>query len=396
MDARWVALSDSFESAYGRRPQAGSDAGGRVNLIGEHTDYHEGYVFPAAIDLRTLAVGAKRNDGMVRVRSMRTAGEASATLATLAPPLAGWQAYVLGPLWALREEGLIASGADILVDSDVPFGGGLSSSASVQVALIGLALALAGEQRGPACSPALTRATMDVARLARKAENGFCGVACGIMDQVASACGRAGHAILLDCRTLDRVEVPIPPDWALVVADSGVKHALGTSEYAKRQAECASGLALLRKDDERRKALRDVTLPMLQPWEGKMPDKAYRRLRHVVTENERVIHARRALESVDSAGFGKLLFASHESLARDYEVSCPELDALVEVASSVPGVIGARLTGAGFGGNTINVVASERAQACAQAIVDGYASRTGRRTRALVVRPSGGLEVQWL
>jgi galactokinase len=179
----------------------------------------------------------------------------------------------------------------------------------------------------------------------------------------------------------------------MIVADSGVKHALGTSEYAKRQSQCAMGLAVLKGAHPSVRALRDVTLPMLEPWEGRMPEEVVRRLRHAITENDRVGLAREALQGADAGAMARILYASHESLAKDYEVSCPELDILVDVASSISGVIGARLTGAGFGGNTINLVEKDRAEACRDAIQEGYASRTGRRTRALIVTASEGLSV---
>jgi galactokinase len=232
-----------------------------------------------------------------------------------------------------------------------------------------------------------------LAILARKAENDFCGVPCGIMDQVASACGRRDHAVLLDCRALQRIEVPIPSAWALIVADSGVKHALGTSEYAKGQSECAEGLAMLRKDHPGMRALRDASAGMIEPHAGTMSDVVFRRLRHVVSENDRVLQARTAMESGDDAAMGRLLYASHESLGRDYEVSCAELDTLVQLAASTPGVVGARLTGAGFGGNTINIVRSDKAEAVREAIVDGYERKTGKRTRALIVNASDGMQV---
>jgi galactokinase len=376
----------TFQAVFDRPAELSADAGGRVNLIGEHTDYHDGFVLPAAIDLRAHVWGARRRDGVVRIRSLSTGGSVERAISELKPPGLGWEAYVLGPLWALREAGESVKGADILIDSDVPFGGGLSSSASVEVALVAFALAMSHGAWNP-----LNR--MRIAQLARKAENEFCGVPCGIMDQVASACGRRGHALLIDCRALQCVEVPIPRGWTLIVADSGVKHALGTSEYARRQSECAEGLAMLREEHPGLRALRDATVETLQPWSSRMPGKVFQRLHHVVTENDRVMQARAAMEAGDTEAMGRLLYASHDSLARDYEVSCPELDTLVEIAASTPGVIGARLTGAGFGGNTINVVQAEIAEGCRQAIVEGYARKTGKQTRAMIVSASDGVQV---
>jgi len=210
---------------------------------------------------------------------------------------------------------------------------------------------------------------------------------------MASACGQAGHALLLDCRSHAIEPVRIPAGWALIVADSGVKHALGTSEYAKRQKECAEGLARIQAGHPGVKALRDATVGMVAEVRSEVEDRIYRRLRHVVTENQRCLDARDAMLRADASAMGALLAGSHRSLAEDYEVSCPELDMLVEIACAVRGVIGARLTGAGFGGNTINVVEAGRAEACAEAIEEGYASRTGKRTAVRVVRAAEGLRV---
>ncbi len=291
---------------------------------------------------------------------------------------ADWRSYVLGPLWAWRQRGLPLPGADILIGSTVPFGGGLSSSASVQVALVGLAGALAGQPLPP----------MEAARIAQQAENEFCHVPCGIMDQVASACGQAGSALLLDCETLEIAAVRIPEPWALVVADSGVKHALGSSEYSKRQRECSEGCRTLGVS-----SLRQVSLDMVASRRAELPEVVLRRIRHVVTENDRVRAMVKALQAADETAVHDLMAASHESLRRDYEVSCAELDDLVEIAAHMPGVIGARLTGAGFGGNTINVVRAHRAEPCARGIADAYLRKTGRAIQARVVSASDGLVV---
>jgi galactokinase len=366
-----------FEQVWGASPEAFSHAGGRVNLIGEHTDYHQGLVLPAAIDLRTWALGRRRADLRLRICSLDVHDTVEASIDALAPTdEAGWQSYVLGPLWAWRQRGLPLPGADILLRSTVPFGGGLSSSASVEVALLGLAGALSGRPAPP----------MEVARIGQQAENEFCHVPCGIMDQVASACGKAGCALLLDCETLQLTAVGIPASWALVVADSGVKHALGSSEYARRQRECAEGRRALSVT-----SLRRASLDMVTSRRGEVSDVVFRRMRHVVTENERVRAMVEALRSADAGAAHDLLAASHESLRRDYEVSCVELDELVDSASRVPGVIGARLTGAGFGGNTINVVQADRAHECALAIAQTHLERTGREVRVRVVEASDGL-----
>ncbi len=376
---------DAFRQRFHRDPEAFADAGGRVNLIGEHTDYHEGFVFPAAIDLRTRVLGARRDDGVVRIFSDNVGEEVSVALADLAPrDTLDWRSYVLGPFWALRESGRAPVGADVWLHGEVPFGGGLSSSASIEVALVGLAARLSGIELAP----------MNAAMTAKLAENRFCHVPCGAMDQVASACGREGHALLLDCRTLKAEEVPFPAAWAIVVADSGVKHSVAGAEYAKRQHECAEGLAAVRTAFPEIRFARDLTMPMLEQVRDRMGDVAFRRLRHVVTEDERALLARDALRGADAATMGRLLAGSHQSLARDYEVSCPELDALVEAAAATPGIVGARLTGAGFGGNTVNVVEAARAAEFRDSLQARYHSVTGRQTRARIVRPAAGLTVQ--
>ncbi len=377
-------MIDAFREVMGRAPTVLADAGGRVNLIGEHTDYHEGFVLPAAISLRTQVAAAPRNDGVLRIFSEQAGAEALSSVRELAPPTTvDWRAYVLGPFWALREEGFDVRGADVVIRSDVPFGGGLSSSAAVEVALVGLAAHLAGRSLADA----------EAARLARKAENDFCHVPCGAMDQMASACGRDDHAILLDCRTLRTELVPLPHSWAIVVADSGVKHSVAGAEYARRQQECAAGMAVLQARHPALRSARDLTTELLREERSRMPEVSYRRLRHVVTENARVLSARDALACADATRVGELLGASHASLASDYEVSCPELDVLVEIASGVSGVIGSRLTGAGWGGNTVNVVQEEAAERVCEEIRERYERRTERRTTVRVVKASRGLTV---
>ncbi|MBP7126009.1 galactokinase [Myxococcota bacterium] len=379
----WQRARQGFREAFGADPAFVADAGGRVNLIGEHTDYHEGFVFPAAIDLRTLAAGSPRTDGRIRIRSGNVEELRESLVETLAPPggFPPWWAYAEGPLWALREEGLPIPGADLWVRGEVPLGGGLSSSASIQVALAALGAALAGRSL-----PA-----MEVARLARRSENLYCGVPCGAMDQVASACGVAGHALLLDCRTLSFDAVPFPGDWALVVADSGVRHSVAGSEYARRQQECARGMAVARQAFPDVRTARDLAPDRLEAIRNDLDPTAFRRLRHVVTENDRCLRAGDALRRHDGPALGSLLAGSHESLARDYEVSCPELDLLVEIGSGLPGCIGSRLTGAGFGGNTVHVVQGDAAGAFREELGRRYRDRTGRETAMRIVHPDQGV-----
>ncbi len=378
----WQRIAAAFEAAFRRTPDYVADAGGRVNLIGEHTDYHEGFVFPAAIDLRTRVAGAPRPDGMLRIRSTNLGEDVVVDIADLAPPTRiDWRAYALGPFWAMAQAGHAPVGADILIDGEVPFGGGLSSSASVEVALVALAALMADVSLPPA----------EIARLARHAENAFCHVPCGAMDQVASACGRTDHALLLDCRTLVATAVPMPTNWAIVVADSGVRHAVAGPEYANRQRECAKGMEILHDLFPDVVTARDLTMEMLTDHQGRLSPVSFRRLRHVVTENARCLAARAALTRGDEPTMGRLMAGSHESLANDYEVSCRELDILVDAASHIPGCIGARLTGAGFGGNTVNLVRAYAAKDFTCTLAEHYRARVGRDTTVRIVRAAAGV-----
>ncbi len=374
-----------FHTRMGRDPVVVAHVGGRVNLIGEHTDYHEGFVFPAALDLRTRAAGAPRDDGVVRVWSDNLDKEYSYSLAALRPGcVSGHARYLLGPFWVVREALGTLSGADVVVRGEIPLGAGLSSSASLEVVLVALAAALAGRDLSP----------MDIAVLARRCENDFCGVPCGIMDQVAVACGVEGHALLLDCRSLWVDPVPFPRDWALVVADSGVRHEVAGPEYRRRQQECEAGLQVARAIFPEVRTARDLTPAHLEGLRPRLSEVTYRRLRHVVTENDRTRRARDALLRADAEALGALLAGSHDSLARDYEVSCPELDLLVEVALGLPGVVGARLTGAGFGGNVVAVVLANQAEAFQDSLVSTVMSRRNMGIVTRRVVPSGGVVAQ--
>lgn len=377
---------EAFRKAFNREPEVIAHAGGRVNIIGEHTDYHEGFVFPAAIHLRTFAVGAKREDLEVNIFSKNFGQFARGHIDRLTPGNLSWSSYALGPFFALREHGYQICGADVWIWGEVPLGGGLSSSASIEVALVMLAAHLAGVKLEP----------MEAAKIAKFAENHFCGVPCGVMDQLASSCGEMGHALLIDCRTLHTRTVAFPSSWALVVADSGVKHSVASHEYAKRQIECAEGMEVVRAVYPDVRTARDLDLGRLEELRHKMNEVAYRRLRHVVTENARTLEAAEAMERGDADLMGKLLYDSHESLKNDYEVSCAELDLLVEKASAISGVIGARLTGAGFGGNTVNVVQAYRAQDFCLELAEAYERATGKYNIVRTVIPSEGVVVQTL
>ncbi|HPB50554.1 MAG TPA: galactokinase [Myxococcota bacterium] len=377
-------VSSAFRSAFGREPAAWSDAGGRVNIIGEHTDYHDGFVLPAAIDLRTCAVGAPRDDGILRILAVDVGATVEVDVADFGPfDVVDWRSYTCGPFWAWRESGFALGGADVAVGGDVPQGGGLSSSAAMEVSLLGIAATLSGAT--PSCA--------ELATIARMAENRFCRVPCGIMDQMASACGQAGKALLMDCRSLETTPVGVWPGWVIVVADSGVRHSLASGEYAKRQMECAAGMEVIQSTwGAEVKAARDVTMQMLESVRSSMPSVSYRRLRHAVTENDRTVRAARALAGGDAGLVGGLMAGSHISLALDYEVSCAELDKLVAIAGGIEGCVGARLTGAGFGGNTVNLVEEAAAPSFCEELAARYLAQTGIESRIRVVRPAAGLQ----
>lgn len=375
-----------YKIYFGSAPDVIAHAGGRVNIIGEHTDYHEGFVLPSAINLRTYCAGVRSQSKMVRCFSANVNDYVEFSTDEISPkfkeiPL--WARYVVGVLWALKESGIEVRGMNIFITGEVPLGGGLSSSASLEVALAGLSLALIEKD----CDP------MEIARIARKAENEFCGIPCGPMDQITSACGQEGSVILIDCRSFELKYLDFPKEWTMVVIDSGVRHFVSQGEYAKRQAQCAEGLEKIRKYFPDIKTARDLEYDLLLEFKRKLSDLEFRRLRHVVTENQRVLSAISAILNKDSETMGRLLVASHESLQYDYEVSCSELDMIVDVAQGTSGIIGARLTGAGFGGNTISLVWADRIEDFCADVQDRLAKRTGKIFKPLHVLSSKGLEV---
>jgi galactokinase len=371
-----------FEDHFGVAPSATAEAPGRVNLIGEHTDYNGGLVLPAALALRTRVELRYRND--LRVRGLsRECGTAEAALDD--PARDSWLDYARGTARALHEAGrLPAAGFDLYVESDVPRGAGLSSSAALEVAA---ALALAAA----AGTPVRAGERLELARLCQRAEGGFVGVPCGLMDQFASLCGREGHALLLDCAGLGWKEVRVPDPLAILVIDTGVARELRGGAYETRRRECEAALEGARAGLGRPLvSLSQVRTDELDRLERALDPLPFRRLRHVVTENARVAQFAAALGQGDLSEAGRALYASHESLRLDFEVSCPESDALVADSRGCDGVIGARMTGAGWGGCTLHLVEADRAEACGQALVERFRSRFGRRPRLWRSRPARG------
>lgn len=375
-------LRSEFARLYGTPPRL-FRAPGRINLIGEHTDYNDGFVLPMAIDRETVVAAAVRDDRLIRARSCAQGGIVELDLDRPGSPRRGvWFDYVEGVAQALVARGKFLRGADLLIESNVPVGAGLSSSAALEVS-IGFALLVLSEREVDLCSLALA---------GRDAEHNYVGTMCGIMDQYAAAFGRAGHALQIDCRSLESILVPVDlSDTAIVVCDTKVKHNLASSEYNKRRAECEQGVQLLRQVLPDIASLRDVSISQFEDHQDRLPELIRRRCRHVITENERTLRAAEALKASDFETIGALMAESHRSLRDDYEVSCVELDLMFEIAQSLDQVIGARMTGGGFGGCTINFVRRDGIEAFCKAILLGYQRETGITPTYYVVRAADGV-----
>ena len=360
-------LTDEFQRSYHTRPQI-FRAPGRVNLIGEHTDYNDGFVMPAAIGFYTWIAASARTDRTLHVRSEEFHETIDLSLDSLSgPPRKHWTDFVRGVAAVLQSHGVHLSGANLIIQGQVPMGAGLSSSASLEVA-IGLALLAASQAQVP---------QLDLVKICQRAEHEYVGTRCGIMDQFIAVFASSGHALMLDCRSLESQSLSIPDDARLVICNSMVKHELASGEYNRRRAECEAGVKVFRKSSPKVQALRDVSLADLESRQADLSDVVYRRCRHVISENQRVLDAAEALRASDLGGFGRLMYESHRSLQQDYEVSCTELDLLVDIASSCDGVYGSRMTGGGFGGCTITLVRSPAVEAFKQNITEAYKEKTG-------------------
>ncbi len=375
-----------FTTMFGAAPDLVVRSPGRVNLIGEHTDYNDGFVLPVALDLGTRVGARRRADGTLHAVARRMEDSARRPVTDLRPHEGpGWFRYVAGAAFLLQSDGLELPGADLLIDSDLPIGAGLSSSASLELGILVALSSLAGAHLDP----------VELARLGQRVENEVVGVRSGIMDQLAVICGREGHALLIDCRSFGTEPVPMPDGVALLVLDSAVPRTLAGSAYNQRRAECEAALDRLRTVRPDLGALRDVTSDLLQQHGALLTATELRRARHVVSENSRVLAAVEALRSGDVAECGRLMSASHTSLRNDYEVSGPELDTLVDIALSTPGVLGARLTGAGFGGCAVALVTADHSVQAAASIAARYRDATGREGRAFACTPSIGTHIAW-
>ncbi len=375
-DERLTRLHVAFRRQFGASPTHCARAPGRVNLIGEHTDYNDGFVLPMAVDRHIWVAFAPRDDRRARLWSVDFGqGSAFGLDAIARDPSAPWSDYVRGVAWALTEKGIALRGMDAAIHGTVPIGAGLSSSAALEVAAALAFLASSGE----------SVPLPDLALACQRAENEFVGNRCGIMDQFVSALGRAGHALFLDCRTLEHQHVPLPQGYRIVVANSNVRRALVDSAYNERRAQCEEAARTLGV-----RALRDADEAMLGSAKARMSEVVYRRARHVVAENARVLRAVDAMRRGDADTFGALMDASHASLRDDYEVSCRELDALVDIARRLPGCLGARMTGAGFGGCTVNLVEAGAVDAFVPTLREAYRAATGLDAETYVCDAANG------
>lgn len=383
-------LTSFFQEKFGRPAAFLARAPGRVNLLGEHVDYNDGFVLPAAIDRATYIAFSPADSGQTTLWAADFDSRAAFSPQTLAAktqpdgsPLPEWARYPAGVMWALGEAGLETPAMDAVFASEVPRGSGLSSSASVE-----MAFGVAWQQLG-----GWSLAPMELAKLGQRAENQYVGVNCGIMDQFASACGVENRLLLLDCRSLAWETLALPEGVSIVVADTGARRKLTSGEYNNRRAACEEAARLLQAALPGIRSLRDASLADFNRLADTLPAEVEKRARHVVEEIERARQAILLLQAGDVSRFGELMNACHVSLRDLYEVSCPELDAMAEIAQSLPGCYGARLTGAGFGGCTVNLVAREQAEAFANALAAGYKSKTGFHPEIYICKASAGAKL---
>ena len=362
-----ASLEARFKRLFGTQARI-FRAPGRVNLIGEHTDYNDGFVMPAAIGFYTWVAVSGRDDATLQVYSEQFDETTELPLDALAgPPRTHWSDFVRGVAAVLQDHGCTLSGANLVVDGQVPMGAGLSSSASLEVAIAMALLSVAHRAVPP----------LELAKLCQRAEHEYVGTRCGIMDQFIAVFGQDAHALMLDCRSLNYEALPIPSDVRLVICNSMVKHELAAGEYNRRRADCENGVRILQWDQPSVRALRDVTLAELERNKNRLPEVVYRRCRHVISENDRVLSAADALRTGNLAQFGQWMNESHRSLRDDYEVSCRELDLLVELAAECEGVYGSRMTGGGFGGCTVTLVQADTAERFQASIAESYKKETG-------------------
>lgn len=374
-------LFAAFRSRFGGEPRI-FRAPGRVNLIGEHTDYNDGFVMPAAIEYEAKTAARKRADNLIRLYAFDLDESAELDLDAPAPPRHDWADYAFGVALLLKQTGHPIGGADIVMSSTVPIGSGLSSSAAFEVVIGYTLLSLHG----------LPVDTVDLAKLCQKAENEYVGMRCGIMDQFISANGAHDHALMIDCRSLETRLVPIDSRARIVVANTMVHHAHAGGEYNRRRASCEEGVSLLAPAiGGKISALRDISLAALETHKGLLSDETYRRCRHVITENARVLAAADALRGGDLERCGMLMDQSHVSMRDDYEISCTEIDILVEIARRQQGCLGSRMTGGGFGGCTVSLVETDAVASFIASVGAEYQKATGLTSEIFACSPTEGV-----
>lgn len=389
MNAREIQLREAFSKQFGSEPLLVVRAPGRVNLIGEHTDYNEGFVFPAAIDREMLIAAGPSGDERVSALSMDYNELDVVDLKHIEHSEEHpWSNYFRAVLDILYKAGYELKGFNAVLSGNVPQGAGLSSSAAFEVAVATTCNALFD----------LGISKKDVALLSQKSENQFIGVQCGIMDQFISALGEDDSALMIDCKSLSYKAVPLrlaTGGYSIVITNSGVRRGLVDSEYNARRNECSEGAKQLSRLTGRDiKTLRDARLEDLISHETSLPDKVFKRSKHVVSENQRVLDAVDALERGDIKRFGQLMNESHVSMKDDFEISCSEIDQLVEMSQNFPGVAGARLTGAGFGGCTVAIVESAQVQKFKEELIPKYESQTGKKAEVYVCSATAGASVE--
>lgn len=373
-------VAHQFRELYGE-PIGVFRAPGRVNLIGEHTDYNDGFVMPAALEFYTYVAAGPRTDRELSVYSIDFDETKCFHLDDLAGgPTGHWSDYVRGVADVVNASGDPIRGANLVIKGEVPIGAGLSSSAALEVATVLALLANSG----------LTWGRVDVAKACQRAEHEYAGTKCGIMDQFISCCARANHALLLDCRSLEYELLRIEDRVRIVICNTMVKHELAGGEYNRRRADCEAGVRFLQRYLPDIRALRDVSPSQLAEYGVGLPPETYRRCQHVISENARVLEAAQALKDGDLLRFGVLMYASHASLRDDYEVSCKELDLMVELARKCSGVYGARMTGGGFGGCTVNLVDADAVEEFKAAIAGDYNDATGLHPEIYVCTAADG------
>ena len=390
MDIRQRTI-EAFRQRYNASPDFVARAPGRVNLLGEHVDYNDGFVLPVAIDRATYIAFRKSGAARTALTALDMTAETSFDLRSIpnkkdssGAALSDWARYPAGMQWSLDAEGLSTPGMEAVFASDVPRGAGLSSSASVEMAF-GVAWQKLGKWK---VKP------MELAKLGQRAENKYVGVNCGIMDQFASTCGVKNRALYLDCRSFKWETVRLPEDVSIVIANTSVRRSLAGSAYNERRAACEEAVKILQGVLLGILSLRDVSVEQFNRHAGRLPERVAKRARFVVEEIERTQAAVTLLKAGNTARFGQLMNECHVGLRDLYEVSCPELDVMVEIAWCLPGCYGARLTGAGFGGCTVNLVGNEAAEVFARDLARGYEQKTGLHPEIYVCRASDGAGVE--